>query len=144
MFGLVNIIVIIAMSIISYTVYNRKAKKKKSFREFIIGEKQSMKGIILGLSFGMVFGFLDNFGLLIGIEQMTKGLKLNNLQRSALGNTYSDFIGATIGTFISIILKQSFDYNDDDEPIWLDTLGILLGCILGYYIPTYAKKILSS
>ena len=103
-----------------------------------------MKGVLLGLSFGMVFGFLDNFGLLIGIEQITKGLKLNNLQRSALGNTYSDFIGATIGTFISIILKQSFDYNDDDEPIWLDTLGILLGCILGYYIPTYAKKILSS
>ena len=80
----------------------------------------SWRGIIVGLSFGIVFGFLDNFGLMIGMDALTKNFKMGNKAKSAFGNTYSDFIGATVGTFISIILKQLLDYDDSDEPIWLN------------------------
>lgn len=102
----------------------------------------SPKGILVGLTFGMVFGFLDNFGLLIGMDTLTKNFKMDNRAKSAFGNTYSDFIGATVGTFVRIILKQLTGYDDDDEPLWLNSLGIVFGCLLGYYVPTYGKRIL--
>jgi len=143
-FVLTNVLIIFILSIISYKVYDKTSKKKKSYKEFIVGKKMSPKGILVGLTFGMVFGFLDNLGLLIGMDTLTKNFKMDNRSKSAFGNTYSDFIGATVGTFVSIILKQLTGYDDDDdEPIWLNSLGIVLGCLLGYYVPTYGKRILS-
>ena len=136
-----NVLVIFVLSIISYKVYERTSKEKKTYKEFIVGKKMSFKGMMVGLSFGIVFGFLDNLGLMIGIDALTKNFKMGNMAKSAFGNTYSDFIGATVGTFISIILKQLLDYNDDDEPIWLDSLGIVIGCLLGYYVPMYFRRL---
>ena len=136
-----NVLVIFVLSIISYKVYERTSKEKKTYKEFIVGKKMSFKGMMVGLSFGIVFGFLDNLGLIIGIDALTKNFKMGNMAKSAFGNTYSDFIGATVGTFISIILKQLLDYNDDDEPIWLDSLGIVIGCLLGYYVPMYFRRL---
>ena len=137
-----NVFVIFILSVISYKVYERTSKDKKTYKEFIVGKKMSMKGMMVGLSFGIVFGFLDNLGLLIGMDTLTKNFKMDNTQKSAFGNTYSDFIGATVGTFISIILKQLLNYDGDDEPIWLDSLGIVIGCLLGYYVPVYVKRIM--
>ena len=141
-FVLMNVLIIFILSIISYKVYDKTATKKKTYKEFIVGKKMSPKGILVGLTFGMVFGFLDNLGLLIGMDTLTKNFKMNNTAKSAFGNTYSDFIGATVGTFVSIILKQLTGYDDDDQPIWLNSLGIVLGCLLGYYVPTYGKRIM--
>jgi hypothetical protein len=137
-----NVLVIFVLSVISYKVYDRTSKKKKTYKEFIVGKKMSIKGILVGLSFGIVFGFLDNFGLLVGMDTLTKNFKMDNTQKSAFGNTYSDFIGATVGTFISIILKQMLNYDGDDEPIWLDSFGIVIGCLLGYYVPVYVKRMM--
>ena len=141
-FILMNVLVIFVLSVISYKVYERTSKDKKTYKEFIVGKKMSMKGMMVGLSFGIVFGFLDNLGLLIGMDTLTKNFKMDSTQKSAFGNTYSDFIGATVGTFISIILKQLLNYDGDDEPIWLDSLGIVIGCLLGYYVPVYVKRIM--
>jgi hypothetical protein len=141
-FILMNILVIFILSIISYKVYERTSKEKKTYKEFIVGKKMSYKGIMVGLSFGIVFGFLDNMGLMIGIDALTKNFNMSNMEKSAFGNTYSDFIGATVGTFISIILKQILDYDDDGEPIWLNSLGIVIGCLLGYYVPVYVRRLM--
>ena len=141
-FVLFNVVIIFILSIISYKVYDKKSKKNKSYKDFILGKKMSLKGILVGLTFGMVFGFLDNLGLLIGMDTLTKNFKMDNREKSAFGNTYSDFIGATVGTFISIILKQLTGYDGDDEPLWLNSLGIVLGCLLGYYVPIYGKRIM--
>lgn len=141
-FILMNVLVIFVLSVISYKVYDRTSKDKKTYKEFIVGKKMSAKGIMVGLSFGIVFGFLDNLGLLVGMDTLTKNFKMDNTQKSAFGNTYSDFIGATVGTFISIILKQLLNYNGNDAPIWLDSLGIVIGCLLGYYVPMYIKRMM--
>lgn len=141
-FILFNVVIIFILSIISYKVYDKTSKNKKSYKKFILGKKMSRKGILVGLTFGMVFGFLDNLGLLIGMDTLTKNFKMDNREKSAFGNTYSDFIGATVGTFISIIMKQLTGYDDDDEPLWLNSLGIVLGCLLGYYVPIYGKRIM--
>lgn len=141
-FILMNVLVIFVLSVISYKVYERTSKDKKTYKEFIVGKKMSAKGIMVGLSFGIVFGFLDNLGLLVGMDTLTKNFKMDNTQKSAFGNTYSDFIGATVGTFISIILKQILNYDGNDEPIWLDSFGIVIGCLLGYYVPMYIKRMM--
>ena len=141
-FILMNILVIFVLSVISYKVYERTSKDKKTYKEFIVGKKMSAKGIMVGLSFGIVFGFLDNLGLLVGMDTLTKNFKMDNTQKSAFGNTYSDFIGATVGTFISIILKQLLNYDGNDAPIWLDSFGIVIGCLLGYYVPMYIKRMM--
>jgi len=141
-FILMNVLVIFVLSVISYKVYERTSKDKKTYKEFIVGKKMSAKGIMVGLSFGIVFGFLDNLGLLVGMDTLTKNFKMDNTQKSAFGNTYSDFIGATVGTFISIILKQLLNYDGNDAPIWLDSFGIVIGCLLGYYVPMYIKRMM--
>ena len=76
-FILINVMVIVALSMISYKVYDRTSKNKKTYKEFIVGKKMSTKGIMIGLSFGIVFGFLDNLGLLIGMDTLTKNFKMN-------------------------------------------------------------------
>jgi len=53
------------------------------------------------------------------------------LTKAALGNTYSDFLGVIVGTSISIIAQESLGYDDDNEPIWLNMVGILIGCFIG-------------
>ena len=144
LFIVINIVVILSFAYLSYYIINNNHKKdphdSKSFYKFLVGEKISFKDLLTGLSFGIIFGFLDNFGLLIGISEITKNLPISNLAKSAIGNTYSDFLGASVGTFISIILKSYTNYDDSGKPFWLNMVGITSGCILGYFIPTFFYK----
>lgn len=135
-FILFNIFIISLFIFIAFIVKNQKLKNKNkkpiSFVTFLnAGKKLTFRNVFIGLIFGIVFGFLDNFGLWMGIsileEYMPGGVKM----KSALGNTYSDFIGATIGSAISILAAELYDYDNDDAPLWVNTVGILIGCILG-------------
>lgn len=51
--------------------------------------------------------------------------------KAALGNTYSDLLGATVGTFISTIFQDIFNYRVEREAMWINSVGIIIGCILG-------------
>ena len=53
------------------------------------------------------------------------------LSKAALGNTYSDSLGVIVGTSISIMAKESLDYDDDSEPIRLNMVGIVIDCLMG-------------
>jgi hypothetical protein len=86
---------------------------------------------MVGLVFGLIFGFLDNFGLWMGLDVLQKYLPGGLLTKSAWSNTYSDLLGVTIGSFISIMAKDIFDFDEDASLIWLNTVGIVAGCILG-------------
>ena len=87
------------------------------------------------MSFGIVFGFIDNAGLWFGINSLEKYIPGGILDKAGWGNTYSDFLGATLGTSIAIILKTFMPISN--VPIWTDSIGVLIGCILGIYIPKY-------
>ena len=69
----------------------------------------------------------------MGIDTFYKYIPGGTLTKAAWGNTYSDVLGATSGTFLAIITKDYYEYDEDDAPIWLNTLGIFLGCILGMW-----------
>ena len=93
----------------------------------------TLKKVLVGMSFGMIFGFIDNFGLWYGMDYLDPYIPGGNLTKAGYGNTFSDFIGSTMGTSISIILGTL--YPTEEAPIWVNSLGIIVGCLLGLYIP---------
>ena len=138
---LLGTIILISISIAwaFNTVNNKKlenGEEQVSFIEFINnGKTVSLKQILVGMSFGAIFGFIDNFGLWYGMDYLDPYLPGGNLTKAGYGNTYSDFIGSTMGTSISIILNTL--YPTEEAPIWVNSLGIVVGCLFGLYIPKY-------
>jgi hypothetical protein len=139
-FILFNLILFIIFLYVTFHYHNshltKQKKKPMTFIEFLNNSKKtpSFKNIILGLVFGIIFGFMDNFGLWMGVDKLEKFMPGGLLTKAALGNTYSDLLGAIIGTCISIIAQDTFDYDNDNSPIWLNTVGIVLGCLLGMFV----------
>lgn len=115
-----------------------------TFKEFILGYSpvhgvkkwtNGWKTVLGGMMFGIIFGFLDNYYLMSGLSVFDKILPKDPSLKAGWGNTWSDFMGATLGTFIGEVAITYFDINSGTIPIWVNTVGIFIGCILGMYIP---------
>ena len=125
--------------------------------------KASMGTILPGLVFGVVFGFIDNAGLISGLDAldtpfgwiaqfMVGGNPLSGGKAtpavasmlegttSGLGNLFSDGLGVSIGAFFGKIASTIFP-SEVEQPIWVDMVGISLGCILGIAIPLSVKNL---
>jgi hypothetical protein len=87
------------------------------------------------MSFGFVFGFIDNAAIWLSINPIRNYFSGSLFINAGWANTYSDFLGATAGTSIALILKTFFPISD--VPIWVDTVGVLFGCIVGMYLPIF-------
>ena len=57
---------------------------------------------------------------------------------SGLGNLFSDGLGVTIGAFFSKFASSIFS-SSAEQPIWVDMVGISIGCIFGIMIPLSLK-----
>lgn len=139
LFLLINVLVIIILTYATFIYYNsnlkNQEKKTITFVDFLNnGQILTFKTFFMGLIFGLIFGFIDNIGLWIGLEQMEKFLPGGFLTKAGLGNTYSNFMGSIIGTLLTIIIKTNFEYNNDSNPIWLKSIGIAFGCLLGIVV----------
>jgi len=120
-----------------YTKHKKKIKLAQFINENINMEtgvitKYSSRDVILSLIFGILFGAIDNIGLFIGAGSFGE-LIGSEKTKEPWGNTYSDLIGATVGTFISKI--SIFKYTDTDKPyqggpIWANSISIIIGCII--------------
>ena len=136
-FVLFNIILI---CISFYTAFRIKQyslqqnnKEPIGFLDWINQGKITLKGITVSLLFGIVFGFLDNLFLWIGIDSMMNFIPGGTLTKGAWGNTYSDFIGATVGASIASIGESMLNV-DDTPPIWINAVAMPLGCVLGMMV----------
>ena len=135
---IITLILVIGSFLISFYVFNRdrvkKGDKKYSLGQFLNkNQKLDFKTVLVGMSFGIVFGFIDNAGLWFGLQSFQKYIPGGLLTKSGWGNTYSDGLGASLGTSVAVILRTLYPIKD--SPIWVDTAGIIVGCILGIYIP---------
>ena len=124
-----------------------KPEKEKEYVNAKAGQliyiTPNINGIIGGLTFGLVFGFIDNAGLWMGMDALDPifdqiiGIfpqgKDTELIKAGLGNTFSDFLGVSLGTFMSIIMNTILGHSTG--AIWIDTVGIVIGCILGILVP---------
>jgi hypothetical protein len=91
--------------------------------------------IFTGMAANIVFGIIDNGGLFFGMDVLDPFLPNGELTRAGLGNTFSDGLGAFLGSFSGIIIKSITKV--DDTPIWSDAIGIVIGCLIGLYVPKY-------
>ena len=134
-FLIVNFVLILGSFYIAYVVHKRVGKNE-GFVEWFNQGKVTLKGLFISLIFGIVFGFLDNFFLWMGIDRMMDFIPGHTLTKGAWGNTYSDFIGATVGASISSIGRDLLD-EDPTPPIWINAIAMPFGCILGMYAGRY-------
>lgn len=137
-FVIINLLLIVFFIYSAFKVKNIKQvemnKPPLSFIQFLnVSDKLTIKNVFAGLIFGIVFGFLDNFGLWMGISVLEQHMPGGVKTKSALGNTYSDFIGSIIGTSVSILAFELLELKNDTTPIWVNTIGISIGCLLGMF-----------
>ena len=106
-----------------------------SFSRFINGQDTlEFQGVLVGAMSGFVFGVIDNGGLFFGMSKLDPILPSGRLLSAGLGNTFSDALGGFLGTFAGIIVKNLSGY-DRDYPIWAETVGLIIGCLVGVYVP---------
>lgn len=102
--------------------------------------------VAAGLAFGVVFGFIDNAGLFFGMKALDPYISdyISNDEKVAagIGNTFSDVVGAFAGAFAGSIMesnmKKAFPKDIDEcvsTPLWADSVGIFIGCIIGIIVP---------
>lgn len=140
---IVTILVILISGIAAYYVksmeYQEKHNKAMPFRVFFNGVEKlpSWKVIAVGMLYGLIFGFLDNLFIFFGIDSLEKYMPGGTLTKAGLGNTYSDFVGALVGTYITSIFNNVLKIDQNDIPIWANTVAITIGCLIGLYIPLW-------
>ena len=81
----------------------------------------------------VVFGFIDNAGLFFGMDALDPFFPKGKLTKAGLGNTFSDALGSFLGTFSCSIIGNTTGIKD--TPLWSEVVGIIVGCLLGLYIP---------
>lgn len=114
-------------------ILNKSGKEQVSIYEFLNKTKEPLKPktILIGLIFGFIFGFIDNVGLLFGLGSFGDYLPGGLVVKSTLGNTYSDGLGALIGSGLSVVAKDHYNYEQDKEPVWVNFVGVVIGCLFG-------------
>jgi hypothetical protein len=91
--------------------------------------------ILTGMMANIVFGMIDNGGLFFGMSALDPFLPEGELTRAGLGNTFSDGLGAFLGSFTGVMIKSLTKI--EDTPLWADAFGIIIGCLIGLYVPRY-------
>lgn len=110
----------------------------RGFGEFINGSNMTVTSVFIGLGGNIVFGFIDNAGLFFGGCYLDEVFSLLPAASDAnvcagYGNTFSDFLGAFLGTFVGKMLADTSKI--EESPLWSEAIGIIIGCLLGVAIP---------
>lgn len=117
------------------TVWVAKHKKQwKSFLWFINGEQKfTFKVFILSMIAAMVFGFVDNSGLWFGMDALEYYIPGGPLTQAGWSNGFSNVMGKIIEVILAKLIYVLFMVKHG--PMYAEVLGVVIGCILGIYIP---------
>tara|TARA_Y100000389_G_scaffold179541_1_gene193684 strand:+ start:5039 stop:5518 length:480 start_codon:yes stop_codon:yes gene_type:complete len=137
----VSVVLICFFGMLAYRSANEEHKKRNpmaqdlSLMKFLNSgiDNPSMKSILVGMSSGVVFGFIDNAGLFFGMDALDPYLPGGPLSKAGYGNTYSDALGSFLSVFIGSLIQKSTGI--ENTPMWSESVGIILGCLLGIHIP---------
>ena len=130
-FLMICLILIVVVGVIAYHFND-----DKNILSFLgVHPFPTLASILTGMAANIVFGMIDNGGLFFGMDTLDPFLPDGELTRAGLGNTFSDALGAFLGTFAGIIIKSVTKI--EDTPLWSDAIGIIIGCLIGLYVPKY-------
>lgn len=159
-----GILVLFASGLYYCYGHNSDTGQFNSFATFFGWPKEKrIHNVMVGLLLGFVFGFLDNFGLFQGMENLdpifytfasktmlnhtpktkeeASGEQLHSLadgMMNGLGNTFSDLLGILVGT--AVLLTANASFGVDAGTFWpMDFVAIILGCLVGAYLPAIQK-----
>lgn len=125
---------IVAISIAAYWSTIGGPFTKEKIAKAIAGKLHKPEGKLLSNLIGpMIFGFLDNAGMVVGFDAIEQILKQQGVTDSKLlamlGNTFSDAIGSLAGNSVSSALVSHTAYDGDSDTI-MELVGISAGCLL--------------
>lgn len=142
---LVFLLVVVAITyfvgVMSYREW-KKSNPDGTVKEYFNGQNPTTKKIMVGMASGLIFGFIDNFGLFMGMSILDPVIKKlpgasDTNVFAGYGNTFSDAVGAFLGTFGGKYVADKF--KEDEYPIWSEAVGIILGCLVGIAAGKAAK-----
>lgn len=137
---LVSGIAVLAVGCVAYCLareqYVKETGKDMSVMDFLNGGRSpSLKSVLIGMGSGVVFGFIDNAGLWFGMDALDPYLPGGPLTKAGLGNTFSDLLGSSLGTFVGLIIQMTLNKDDTPVPVWSEALGVMVGCLFGILVP---------
>lgn len=92
--------------------------------------KKKVISFFAGMLFMIVFGIIDNLGLILGMDINPFISATDDPLLSAMwGNTFSDFLGAVVGMIISYSFLKVFKVKPS-ENIFVEIVGVTIGCII--------------
>jgi hypothetical protein len=117
----------------AYAVAKEKNPDLTAGEFFGINPLPSWKSLGSGMAGGVIFGFIDNSGLLYSGKVFNAFMPNNKMVADGLSNTYTNVTGTLFGTLCGSILMTLT--HTESYPLWSESLGIVIGCLLGLFIP---------
>jgi hypothetical protein len=129
--------VILALDVVAFItaiVIAKVMNKWKNFWYFLNGDQKfTIQALILGTISAAVFGFIDNAAMFFGIDALSPYLPGGELTQAGWGNTFSSAMGSLMSSSISKIITHTTGFQGG--PIYAETIGMVIGTIVGIYIP---------
>ena len=91
-----------------------------------------LKSFTVGAAGPMVFGFIDNAGMFVGmgaVEESLMEMGFDSMIAAGVGNTFSDALGAASGGAVAIALWKYFKIKGKSS-ITQQFLGVMVGCLI--------------
>ena len=127
----------LAMSLVVSYYFQRKVKSKQgekyTFMEFLNDGRTSpsAEDLLVGLLFGFTFALMDAIGTWVGMDNITSLVSGSPEMKAVVAGAYSDVMGITLGTLVTVVVRDELGIKHVRRPIWLNIVGILLGSTVG-------------
>lgn len=136
-------VALIAMT--TYIAYRLQASTLEenaaySFMDFLNDGKTtpSLQDLIIGLTFGTMFGAMDAIGTWVGMAETTHALPgFSPEMQASLAGLYSNVMSISVSTVVTLIVRMYLGSTNEQRPIWINVLGIFIGSTLGIIISSF-------
>lgn len=101
---------------------------------FLNGDQRfTARALALSMASGVAFGLMDNSLLFFGLDALKPFLPGGELTRAGWASAFSDVVGSFAGAMVAKAIYLSTAFRGG--PLYGDAAGVLVGCVLGIYIP---------
>jgi len=145
-FIVVSLIGIALMSVVTFHIKNHYRKKENlrpwKFTEFLNnGETITVRTVLVGLLYGGIIGIIDVLGIWYVLKYLRVFMPKGQILDAGIAEIYSSVLAVILGTFISYASKTIVP-PDAPIPLWVDALGVLIGCSMTLFLMAVPEKML--